>query len=101
MRQTSAGLALWDLVFGIALHDFSDAALDVAAEAGFTLIRTDFFWSDVESVRQVYDWSRYDALMAGLTARNLRPQFVIGFNNPDVYGGRWMDGITMSFEINA
>ena len=87
--------------FGVALHDFSDATLDVAAEAGFTLIRTDFFWSDVESVRRVYDWARYDALMAALTARNLRPQFVLGFNNPDVYGGRWMEGITMSFEINA
>ena len=87
--------------FGIALHDFSDATLDVAAEAGFTLIRTDFFWSDVEAKRHIYDWSRYDQLMAALKTRNLRPQFVIGFNNPDVYGGRWMDGITMSFEINA
>ena len=87
--------------FGIALHDFSDATLDVAADAGFTLIRTDFFWSDVETKRHIYDWARYDALMAALKSRNLRPQFVIGFNNPDVYGGRWMDGITMSFEINA
>ena len=87
--------------FGVALHDFSDATLDVAANAGFTLIRTDFFWSDVETKRHIYDWTRYDALMAALKSRNLRPQFVIGFNNPDVYGGRWMEGITMSFEINA
>jgi polysaccharide biosynthesis protein PslG len=87
--------------FGIAIHDFSDATLDVAAQAGFSLIRTDFFWSDVESKRRIYDWSRYDALMAALVRRNLRPQFVLGFNNPDVYGGRWMEGITMSFEVNA
>ena len=39
--------------------------------------------------------------MAGLKARNLRPQFVLVFNNPDVYDGSRMDGITMSFEINA
>jgi polysaccharide biosynthesis protein PslG len=39
--------------------------------------------------------------MAALQARNLRPQFVLGFNNPDIYGGQWMDGITMSFELNA
>ena len=87
--------------FGVALHDFSDATLDVASNAGFTLIRTDFFWSEVEKVRNVYDWSVYDKLMQGLKARNLRPQFVIGFNNPDVYGGRWMEGITMSFEVSA
>ena len=87
--------------FGLAIHDFSDATLDVAAEAGFTLIRTDFFWSAVETKRREYDWAEYDALMAGLRARDLRPQFVLGFNNPDVYGGRWMKGITMSFEIRA
>ena len=87
--------------FGIALHDFSDATLDVAATAGFTLIRTDFFWSAVETKRHIYDWSVYDGLMIGLNQRALRPVFVLGFNNPDVYGGRWMEGITMSFEIRA
>lgn len=87
--------------FGLALHDYSDATLDVARDAGFTLIRTDFFWSGVETKRHVYDWTMTDTLMAGLAARNLRPQFVLGFNNPDIYGGNWMDGITMSFELNA
>ena len=87
--------------FGIALHEFSNATLDVAADAGFTLIRTDFFWSDVEIARNIYDWTKYDTLMTALTARNLRPQFVIGFNNPEVYGGRWMQGITTPVEIEA
>jgi hypothetical protein len=41
--------------FGLALHDYSEATLDVAANAGFTLIRTDFFWSGVETKRHVYD----------------------------------------------
>jgi polysaccharide biosynthesis protein PslG len=87
--------------FGLALHDYSDATLDVAAAAGFTLIRTDFFWSAVELERHVYDWTVFDTLMAALRARNLRPQFVLGFNNPDIYGGSWMEGITMSFEREA
>ena len=94
-------LAELGLGFGVAIHDYSDATLDMAAEAGFTLIRTDFFWSGVETKRHVYDWATYDDLLARLTKRKLRPQFVLGFNNPDVYGGNWMEGITMSFEKNA
>ena len=87
--------------FGLAIHDYLPATLDVARDAGFTLIRTDLFWSGVEVQRRVYDWATYDRLMSDLAARDLRAQFVLGFNNPEVYGGRWMEGITMSFERNA
>jgi polysaccharide biosynthesis protein PslG len=87
--------------FGIQVHDLSEATLDVCAGAGFTFVRTDLFWSDVETQRHKLDWSRWDPFVAGLKARNLRPLFILGFNNPDVYGGRWMEGVTTYIEMQA
>ena len=86
---------------GIAVHDRSEATLDVCAGAGFTFVRTDLFWSDIETKRHVLDWSLWDPFVAGLQARGLRPLFILGFNNPDVYGGRWMEGITNYIEMQA
>jgi polysaccharide biosynthesis protein PslG len=86
---------------GIAVHDRSDATLDICAGAGFTFVRTDLFWSDVETQRHKLDWSRWDPFVEGLKARGLRPLFILGFNNPDVYGGRWMEGVTTYIEIQA
>ena len=86
---------------GIQVHDLSDATLDICAGAGFTFVRTDLFWSDVETQRHKLDWSRWDPFVAGLTARELRPLFILGFNNPDVYGGRWMEGVTNYIEMQA
>ena len=87
--------------FGIAVHDLSEATLDVCAGAGFSFVRTDLFWSDVETKRRTFDWSRWDPFVAGLSARRLRPLFILGFNNPDVYGGRWMEGVTGYIEVKA
>jgi polysaccharide biosynthesis protein PslG len=86
---------------GIAVHDLSEATLDVCAGAGFSFVRTDLFWSDVETTRHKLDWSRWDPFVAGLRARRLRPLFILGFNNPDVYGGRWMEGVTSYIEMQA
>ena len=86
---------------GIQVHDLSDATLDVCSGAGFTFVRTDLFWSDVETQRHKLDWSRWDPFVAGLKLRGLRPLFILGFNNPDVYGGRWMEGITNYIEMQA
>ena len=86
---------------GLQVHDLSDATLDICAGAGFTVVRTDLFWSDVETQRHKLDWSRWDPFVAGLKARGLRPLFILGFNNPDVYGGRWMEGVTNYIEMQA
>jgi beta-glucosidase/6-phospho-beta-glucosidase/beta-galactosidase len=99
------GLAPWRAGLGhglgIAVHDRSDATLDICAGAGFTFVRTDLFWSDVETQRHKLDWSLWDPFVEGLKARGLRPLFILGFNNPDVYGGRWMEGVTTYIEIQA
>lgn len=86
---------------GIAVHDLSEATLDVCAGAGFGFVRTDLFWSDVETQRHKLDWSRWDPFVERLQARGLRPLFILGFNNPDVYGGRWMEGVTSYIEMQA
>jgi polysaccharide biosynthesis protein PslG len=86
---------------GIAVHDRSEATLDVCAGAGFGFVRTDLFWSDVETQRHKLDWSLWDPFVASLKARRLRPVFILGFNNPDVYGGRWMEGVTSYIEMQA
>ena len=86
---------------GLQVHDLSEATLDVCAGAGFGFVRTDLFWSDVETRRHKLDWSRWDPFVAGLQARGLRPLFILGFNNPDVYGGRWMEGVTTYIEMQA
>ena len=86
---------------GIQVHDLSDATLDICAGAGFTFVRTDLFWSAVETQRHKLDWSRWDPFVAGLKSRGLRPLFILGFNNPDVYGGRWMEGVTNYIEMQA
>ena len=87
--------------FGIAVHDRSETTLDVCAGAGFGFVRTDLFWSDVETQRHKFDWQHWDPFVAGLQARALRPLFIFGFNNPDVYGGRWMEGVTTYIEMQA
>ncbi len=86
---------------GIAVHDLSEATLDVCAGAGFSFVRTDLFWSSVETKRHKLDWSLWDPFVAGLRTRGMRPLFVLGFNNPDVYGGRWMEGVTTYIEMQA
>jgi polysaccharide biosynthesis protein PslG len=105
MAQDQPAPAAWiaglGLGFGIQVHDLSEATLDICAGAGFGFVRTDLFWSDVETKRHKLDWSRWDPFVAGLKARKLRPLFILGFNNPDVYGGRWMEGVTSYIEMQA
>lgn len=86
---------------GIQVHDLSEATMDVCAGAGFGFVRTDLFWSNVETQRHILDWQHWDPFVAGLQARGLRPLFILGFNNPDVYGGRWMEGVTTYIEMQA
>jgi polysaccharide biosynthesis protein PslG len=100
-QEQAAWIANLGHGLGLQVHDLSEATLDVCAGAGFTFVRTDLFWSDVETQRHKLDWSRWDPFVAGLKARGLRPLFILGFNNPDVYGGRWMEGVTNYIETQA
>jgi polysaccharide biosynthesis protein PslG len=77
---------------GIMVHRFDDTNLDRVVQAGFGVVRLDLEWGAVEEVKGQYNWSEYDAIINRLKARNLRPLFILDFNNP-LYGEGSMDGI--------
>jgi hypothetical protein len=56
-------------------------ALDAARDAGFSWVRMDLFWSDIETKRGVYNFSNFDKLLAALEARGMKPLFVLDFSN--------------------
>jgi hypothetical protein len=75
--------------------------LDYVASAGFNFVRTDLFWSDVETSKGQYNWQKYDRLVAKLKVKNIHPLFILCYNNPDVYGGKWLRGISSTTEVKA
>lgn len=74
---------------GVAIHfTRDDRALDAVASAGFGWIRTDLFWSDIETSAGVYNWTEYDALVAALQRRNLHALFILDYGHP-LYTETW------------
>lgn len=59
----------------------NDAGLDKAKAAGFSWIRKDLTWGDIEKTKGVYDFSAYDYLMNSLTARGMKPLFILDYGN--------------------
>lgn len=57
---------------GIAVHLPDEPQLDLAADLGVDWIRIDFIWAFVEPEQDVFDWARYDQLIAESRERNLR-----------------------------
>jgi hypothetical protein len=69
---------------GVAVHfpvspsfNIDTQMLDAARDAGFTWVRTDFWWSDIEGVNGVYDFSRFDTFTAECEGRGLKPHFLM------------------------
>ena len=50
----------------------------------FRWVRMDFDWAGIEKTKGVYDFSDYDALMAGLDSHHLRAYFILDYGN-DLY----------------
>jgi polysaccharide biosynthesis protein PslG len=69
---------------GVNIHFKGEpkAELDLIRDAGFRLARMDLFWAEVERRAGVYDFSGYDALVAGLKRRAIRPLFILDYGNP-------------------
>ncbi|HMA96535.1 MAG TPA: cellulase family glycosylhydrolase, partial [Polyangiaceae bacterium] len=62
--------------------DDGERALDLARAAGFSAVRVDLGWSDIETVRGVYDFSRFDALLEDLSSRGMRLHLILDYLNP-------------------
>ncbi len=58
--------------FGIAVHIPDDSRLDLAVDLGVDWIRIDFIWALAEPEQDVFDWARYDLLIAEAQERDLR-----------------------------
>ena len=71
---------------GVNIHFTGAPArdLDGLQAGGFGWVRMDFAWSAVETVKGRYDFAAYDALVAGLTARHIKPLFILDYGN-DLY----------------
>jgi polysaccharide biosynthesis protein PslG len=59
--------------------------LDLAVSVGATVVRVDLNWDWTEKAAGLYDWSLYDRYSLELSARQLRPLFILNRPNP-LYG---------------
>ncbi|TAN11991.1 MAG: beta-1,4-xylanase [Chitinophagaceae bacterium] len=69
---------------GVNIH-FTDAKpgeMQMLAEAGFHWVRMDFFWSNIEKKRGVYDFTAYDHLVSSLHKYHLKAIFILDYGNP-------------------
>ncbi len=72
--------------WGVNIHfaDEQPGELAQIAKAGFSWVRMDFFWSNIERTKGNFDFAAYDRLMAGLKRNHLRPIFILDYGN-DIY----------------
>jgi len=71
---------------GVNIHVLNDnGALDRAREAGFSFVRMDMFWADVERKGR-YRFDGYDELLAALEARGMSALWILDYGHPD-HGG--------------
>ncbi len=61
---------------------WSEYLLDRCRDIGFTLIRREFDWKEVEKERGVYDFEDADRYIEACEARGLRVMFILGKTNP-------------------
>jgi len=60
----------------------TERELDMIQAAGFKKVRLDMLWSQVEKQPGVFDFRRYDAVVAALQKRGLHPMVILGLGNP-------------------
>ncbi|HLJ49038.1 MAG TPA: hypothetical protein VKU01_23650 [Bryobacteraceae bacterium] len=71
---------------GVNIHRLRDnASLDAARAAGFTFVRADLLWRNVER-RGGFRFFAYDALLRALDARGMGVLWILDYGHPD-HGG--------------
>ena len=81
-----AGAAAITPRLGVNIHVLNDnAALDRAREVGFSFVRMDLIWADVERGGR-YRFDGYDALLAALDARGMGALWILDYGHPE-HGG--------------
>lgn len=70
--------------FGVSIHYPDDRIdTDLIKDAGFKIVRKDIYWSQIEQVKGVYDYSAtgYDGLTNSLLQNEIRPYYILGYSN--------------------
>ncbi|MDR2755798.1 MAG: cellulase family glycosylhydrolase [Planctomycetaceae bacterium] len=69
--------------FGYNIHfiDAQTGEMEMLADAGATVIRTDFSWGWQEQQQGVYDFSGHDRLTSSMEKQNIRPMYVLSYRN--------------------
>ncbi|MEH7170263.1 hypothetical protein V7088_27690, partial [Priestia megaterium] len=68
--------------FGVSIHYPDDRIdTDLIKDAGFKIVRKDIFWSQIEQVKGVYDYSAtgYDGLTNSLIENEIRPYYILAY----------------------
>jgi Cellulase (glycosyl hydrolase family 5) len=73
----------WPPRFGVNIHFLQDdRALDLARSAGFSLVRMDLLWAQLEKKGQ-YDFAPFDDLMRSLEARRMGVLWILDYGHPE------------------
>ncbi len=66
---------------GVAIHNISDTRLlDAVRDVGFSFVRTDLFWEDVQAA-DGWHFGGFDALVSNLAQRKLGALFILGYKH--------------------
>jgi polysaccharide biosynthesis protein PslG len=85
----------------LAYQNLTAANFTLAKNGNFKMIRTDFFWEDVEkTTKGVYDWSFYDNVKTLFVNSGLRPFFTINKNNT-LYTSDWSNQVVGTANVTA
>ncbi len=82
LPKLTVGRGLGVNIHFIAPGKVEELDLDMIAYAGFSLVRMDLFWHEVERSAGSYDFSGYDVLTSELKERGLRPLYILDYGNP-------------------
>jgi hypothetical protein len=72
----------------------NDPGLRIAADTGFTWVRTDLTWRDLETQPGVYDFTRFDQIVAGAESFGMKTLFILDYGNAFHTGGPRMPPTT-------
>jgi polysaccharide biosynthesis protein PslG len=65
----------------VNLRDMDEESIDAIAATGAKWIRLDLLWSRVEQKAGVYDFSKFDPVIDGVTRRGIRPLLILNYGN--------------------
>ena len=70
--------------FGVNVHfvEPDEQEVKMIQEGGFSVVRTDLFWDQVERVKGTYDFSEYDKFVNAMSKYKIKVLFILDYGNP-------------------